>query len=474
MPAHVPLPIGLEPADGASSAVAGRVVFVVDPDQVGTAAVMAALRSLPGVVVPDGPSDLFDGGVNPVIGNYLSAVHVGGGVAGLADGRSLLLALQGLADAVYASVLDRSGAEVVVDASASSAQVVTALYPDATLILIDDGTEETAVVSPTVCRVSPADLDDHAQTLATRLAAAIAAGRPSTPRASDATQHLAGPDRPPLEGRAIFIVGCPRSGTTWLEHLLGAHPAIGGPGGETAIFESLGALWDNAARPAREGLAGWIDREDLIAAMRRCCETLFGACLSSQSGATWFLEKTPGHGWRLDLIAAVYPDAWVISIHRDGRDVARSLLEVAFGLPDLAAAATMWAQLTGRIEETGLACPRFRDVRYELLLADPVGCATDLLTWMGLPVDAGLDVALTASAGERVSRYNTSGEVGAGKWSGLSRAEVRTIYRHAGDRLVAMGYLTEADLAAIRARPAYVIDGLRDRLGRRFTSTAPR
>jgi hypothetical protein len=447
-------------------------VFVVDPGRLGTGSVVAALRSLPGVVVPPGPSDLFDAGLNPVIGNYLTAVHVGGGVSGLATERPFLLALRGLADAVYGAVLERAGADVVVDASPSSArapQVLPALYPEALVVLVEaDGPEPSTPLlpGPRTCRLRPADLAEEPAVLAARLAAAIAETSTSVPPPSDPPSTPTGAQVSPLQDRAIFVVGCPRSGTTWIENLLRAHPSVGGPSGETALFESLGALWDNAARPPGEGLAGWIDRDGLIAAVRRCCDALFGACLAAQETheATWLLEKTPGHGWHLDLIAAVYPDAWVVSIHRDGRDVARSLVEVTFGSDDLASAARAWARLTERIDQTGPSCPRFRDIRYEDLLMDPVGVTTDLLGWVGLPVDADVMAALEARAAERVSRYNTAGEVGAGKWTGLSRADVRTIYRHAGDRLVAMGYLSARELAEARSRPAFRLGAVRDRL----------
>jgi hypothetical protein len=182
---------------------------------------------------------------------------------------------------------------------------------------------------------------------------------------------------------------------------------------------------------------------------------------ASESAASWFIEKTPLHALHLRLIAAVYPDAWIISIHRDGRDVARSVLDVDFGLDELAGVARAWAAITAEVEQFGASNPRFRDVRYEDLLAGPTALTTELLTWLGLAPDSDVERAVAQRASERVSQYNSSGDVGAGKWKELSGADLRTIYRHAGDRLVAAGYMTPGELAIERSRPRYRFDLMR-------------
>ena len=46
---------------------------------------------------------------------------------------------------------------------------------------------------------------------------------------------------PPVLLRPLFIVGAPRSGTTWVQRLLTAHPRIVG-GTESHLFNALSAL----------------------------------------------------------------------------------------------------------------------------------------------------------------------------------------------------------------------------------------
>src|SRR5207253_11096142 len=149
------------------------------------------------------------------------------------------------------------------------------------------------------------------------------------------------------------------------------------------------------------------------------------------------------------------PDSWVIAIHRDGRDVARSLAEVSFGAGSITAAATTWRSITEAIERDAPRCSRFRDVRYEDLLADPVSVTSALWSWVGLEVDDAAERALAYRAANRVSRYNSTGDVGSGKWRELSRRDLWTVYRHAGDRLVAMGYVTVEELAQVRRGAGY-------------------
>ena len=433
------MPIWLDAADCADSPMAGRLVFVVDLDGHSTNEVVNALKTVPGAVIPGDSEAFLDDGLGLIIGNYLSGQEVGGGVFALAEPRPFLLAVRALADAVYSAALRRGGGQFIVDASphAVSRYWLTAIFPDA--LVVEVGAESSE---------DPAAL---AALVAAKLGALPAASPPVTT------------DRHPREGELIFVVGCPRSGTTWLENLLAAHPAIGGPGRETAIFASIHPLW------SWDGVGTWIDRDALRAAMRQFCDALFAECLTTKApSATWLIEKTPIHGLHLEVIAALYPDAWVVSIIRDGRDVARSLYELSFGFDDVGAAARSWTVVTSEIERMGPSCPRFRHLRYEDLLEAPTTHVGELLQWVGLPFDDNTERDIAAQVTTRVSRYNTSGDVGAGKWKDMPAADLRTIYRYAGDRLVETGYMTADALAAARRQLAYRVDTLRATLASRL------
>ena len=91
-------------------------------------------------------------------------------------------------------------------------------------------------------------------------------------------------------GRLVVVLGCGRSGTTWLERMLMASPLAGGvDGAESFLFEQCSPLWT-----ALPHLAPLVDRGRLATALREFCDTVFREPLAEHSpGATHFVEKTP-------------------------------------------------------------------------------------------------------------------------------------------------------------------------------------
>ncbi len=67
----------------------------------------------------------------------------------------------------------------------------------------------------------------------------------------------------------------------------------------------------------------------------------------------------------------------------------------------------------------------------------------------------------------RVSQYNTTGDVGPGKWRTLSARDLRTVYRYAGDRLVETGYVSADELRHQRSRLVYRVEEAARRVRRR-------
>lgn len=151
----------------------------------------------------------------------------------------------------------------------------------------------------------------------------------------------------------IFMVGCPRSGTTIAQAMLARHPDVFSLH-ETYFFETLlGDMeyrWhDRGARPHqrwyhRAGLAHASGRRRLreleraYPAARRgpvprrwdACVRRFARMLDGAAAArdrTHWVEKSPGHLLFIDEILACIPDARFVHVLRNGLDVVASVID---------------------------------------------------------------------------------------------------------------------------------------------------
>ena len=125
--------------------------------------------------------------------------------------------------------------------------------------------------------------------------------------------------------RPIFVVGCGRSGTTWLGTALGTHPSI-------AYLNEPRDMWfqafpqsdiwsaDSAARGGRIVLGD----DDWNPEGANTLSTLFKAATAGHAAAR-VCEKLPINAFRLRLIVRVFPDARFVYIERYCIDVARSI-----------------------------------------------------------------------------------------------------------------------------------------------------
>ena len=110
----------------------------------------------------------------------------------------------------------------------------------------------------------------------------------------------------------VFILGCPRSGTTFLGSVMESIPS------SSYYFEP--PILKYYSRLVFEGRMS-------AAATRRIYAKAFHALLLAAPGnGPRIIEKNPKHTWIARRLLQVFPDAKFIFIHRDGRDVALSLL----------------------------------------------------------------------------------------------------------------------------------------------------
>ena len=184
------------------------------------------------------------------------------------------------------------------------------------------------------------------------------------------------------DGRPVFILGMPRSGTSLLEQILSGHSALYAAG-ELPLIGEIAArtpAWLSAGDNARE-LAG-LGREYLES-------------LPAEAGdATLVSDKMPLNYLYLGLIAAILPNARVIHCLRDPRDVAVSCffqdfvdpaLAFGFGLRQTADYYRDYWRLMAHWRER-LAQPML-EVHYENLVGDIEKQTRRVLEFLGLPME---------------------------------------------------------------------------------------
>ena len=239
-------------------------------------------------------------------------------------------------------------------------------------------------------------------------------------------------DEVPLGERLVFVVGAPRSGTTWVQRVIAAHPDAVGLPSETHLFSvTMSVVRDRVQGGLLDstGTATWfMPHEEFVAAARDFCDAALGSWVRRRApDALRVVERTPSHVWHLGLIGAVYPEATVVHVVRDGRDVARSLVSASWGPADVRGAARLWASSVRAARAAAPAVGSYHEVRYEDLLAD-VRRLPGLHDAVGLPRLPGSDHLAELEGGLAVNVDPTRPDVATGKWRHEWSAAERTAY----------------------------------------------
>lgn len=317
--------------------------------------------------------------------------------------------------------------------------------------------------------------------------------------------------------QVFFLVGHQKSGTTWLMKLLDAHPEImcrgeSRPFGrnwnqrrlkELSVSYPPASLY-NAILSAQK-LRYWVERsvwtrgqdiEEHLNNITRLCIQYFLTQQLSGTGKRIVGDKTVLLSPEIVReISAIYPDAKVIHIIRDGRDVAvstthhlwnqaedrgghsrlppaqrrkreaydrdpKALIESGGGMfPEgwITRTARRWANNVENTIEDGPALlgDNYAQVRYEDLIESPEQEASRLLEFLGASADKDTVARCVGSTSfEKLSEGRQRGEEGAsfyrkgvaGDWRNVFTEENRQQFEaEAGELLGRLGYPTKQD-----------------------------
>jgi len=211
----------------------------------------------------------------------------------------------------------------------------------------------------------------------------------------------------------FLIVGCPRSGSTLLASMLNRHPEI-------SVVRNTDVMWLPLRRVVRHGHRAMVDayirsqREpDLLLDRERLlghfgskkCDPghLLRALMEAQGelqGATVVGESTPDHLHHVPDILEAMPDARVLCIERDGRDVALSLVRAESTHDWLRIHCHRWlAAIADQCSFAELYPDRFRIVRFDELVGSPARTMADIgkflgVDWSGMAARTSIRTAL--------------------------------------------------------------------------------
>lgn len=180
---------------------------------------------------------------------------------------------------------------------------------------------------------------------------------------------------------ALYVIGAPRSGTTWLQHLMGAHPRVATPQ-ETELFVDYVAAMEKAwsarvmsddawQRNRHRGLPAVLTKERLQELLTDFVTGVYDEVLALKPSADIVLEKVPRYSLYGPLIQRYVPDATFVHIIRDARDVVASLLRARRGwgqewAPSLAEeAAITWRDHVRSARAVQDLTDRYVEIRYE-------------------------------------------------------------------------------------------------------------
>lgn len=168
-------------------------------------------------------------------------------------------------------------------------------------------------------------------------------------------------------------------------------------------------------------------------------------------GKQRWAEKTPGHLTHVATIRRLFPDAPIIRIVRDPRDVALSLVKMPWGPDTLAEAVDLWLKHDGASAAFFETDRASLTVGFEDLVARPVDTMKSICNSIDEPFQPTmLDTAKSAghvNKGGEPWKERVRGPLDAsriGTWrSELSSEQQRLIEAMAGGRMIELGYAVE-------------------------------
>jgi len=301
------------------------------------------------------------------------------------------------------------------------------------------------------------------------------------PRASEAVASTARSRAP------VFVLGCGRSGTKLLYHTMLSAGGFAVYYAESNAFNLLGLRFGNLTRRAnrrklldayyksmlfeRTGLKP-VDIDDPV--MNECHNAgeflrIVMDSIAQKQGVPRWAECTPLHTLYLPLIKKLLPEALVVHIIRDGRDVAASLHRIGWIRPfpwdrsrGFLPAAIFWNWIVSKGRRYGQAMGGdYMEVHYEDVVQRPRETLAGISNFIGQDLDYDrIQQTQLGSLKDPNSSFRGDGKETeantVGRWKTMFTPEqIRDIEAVQGDLLRATGYTL--DTPHEKLRPSFAV-----------------
>lgn len=291
----------------------------------------------------------------------------------------------------------------------------------------------------------------------------------------------------------VFVLGSPRSGTTFLYNTILSSGNFAVYFAESNVFYQIApAFGDLRLRANRSQLLdAWLQsdyfkrtglqpdeiREKILSDCRNAGDFLriFMGRIAQNQGVERWAENTPNHLLQIPEIKATIPNALIVHIIRDGRDVAMSLNRLAEGGPGrrfswdkehgLSVAGLYWEWIVRKGRKYGRRIgPDYLEIRYEDLVQRP----QETLKVLGEFIHHDLDyeriqknaigaVKTPNSSFKDATRQEAFNPIG--RWKGLSGPEAARLQALLRPLLQELGYEVDPsahlDFTSCRLRAFY-------------------
>jgi len=294
----------------------------------------------------------------------------------------------------------------------------------------------------------------------------------------------------------VFIVGCPRSGTTLLRRLLERHPALA-ICGETQFHllvyvrrKAFGNLENPAkrahlireylaSRPMRESGLDTSELRDRLAREATSYQALFTSILSyyaDSQNKPRCGEKTALHALFLETLREWFPGALILHMVRDPRAVVASLQGAPWASSSVVTNTRKWIKLNQAARQFHDQ-PGYLEVRYEALVQSPAGELQKICSFLGEEYSPGMLVPdqNRAAGGDSLRRWQmaiTPERVDAWKTE-LTAAQVAQIEWVLGSKMESFGYERSAPSASALTVLRGLTDAAIDFAGHAITRSLP-